>query len=123
MYKRRESDIHKNPNKKAVRRILRSNLTPAEAGLWRILKNSILDGRKFRRQHSVGSYILDFYCPSEKLAVELDGQVHVGAAAHEYDRARTKYLAEKGIRVIRIENRYVFEDPEWVVDFIRGSFK
>ena len=58
---------------KTKRKKLRNNLTPAEAALWNLLKNSQLEGRKFRRQHSVGFYILDFYCPSERMAIELDG--------------------------------------------------
>jgi len=57
-----------------------------------MLKHSNLGGYKFRRQHSVGSYILDFYCPSEKLAVELDGDSHFTDAAIEYDDVRTAYL-------------------------------
>ena len=58
------------------RRSLRRKLTLAEAVLWDLLKNKKLDGRKFRRQHSIDKYIVDFYCPSERLAVELDGEHH-----------------------------------------------
>ena len=65
------------PYLKTFRKELRNNLTPAEAKFWKIVQNKNLEGRKFRRQHSVGNYILDFYCPSEKLAVELDGEVHL----------------------------------------------
>lgn len=71
-----EEKTHNLPRIKAFRRKLRSNLTPAEAALWNILKNSKVEGRKFRRQHSVGKYVLDFYCPAERPAVELDGQGH-----------------------------------------------
>ena len=66
-------------NKKILepyRKSLRKNLTPAEAFLWRLLKNSQLENRKFRRQHSIGNYILDFYCPKIRLAIELDGDYH-----------------------------------------------
>ncbi len=122
-YQRRDLDIHNLPNRKNLRREMRSSLTPAEAALWRILKDSGLDGRKFRRQHSVGGYILDFYCPAEKLAVELDGQPHFSDTGRVHDRTRRLYLEDKGIRVIRIENKYVFEDPEWVIDLIRGNFR
>jgi very-short-patch-repair endonuclease len=68
------SGLHNNPRSKKRRRKLRRALTPAEASLWKFLKNSKLDGRKFRRQHSVGPYTLDFYCVEEWLAVELDGE-------------------------------------------------
>jgi len=61
---------------KDTRKYLRNNLTEAESLLWEVLKGKKLAGRKFRRQHSIGYYIVDFYCPSEKLIIELDGQHH-----------------------------------------------
>lgn len=95
------------------RRELRQALTPAEAVLWRLLKGRQLEGLKFRRQHSVGPYILDFYCPALKLAIELDGASH--ACREEYDGQRTSYLSETaGITVLRFENRVVFENPEQI---------
>jgi very-short-patch-repair endonuclease len=90
--------------------------------MWTILKSSRLDGRKFRRQHSVGNYILDFYCPSERLAIELDGVHHYSGAGAEYDRERRLFLEQFGINVIRFENRMVFEEDEWVVGVIRSQF-
>ena len=121
-YKRSKTDIHTLPRLKEYRTELRSSLTPAEATLWTMLKNSQLDGRKFRRQHSIGNYILDFYCASEKLAVELDGANHFTDNARDYDRERRHYLESKGINVIRCENKRVFDEPDWVIDFIRGNF-
>lgn len=95
------------------RRELRQALTPAEAVLWQLLKGRQLEGLKFRRQHSVGPYILDFYCPALKLAIELDGASH--ACREEYDGQRTSYLSETaGITVLRFENRVVFENPEQI---------
>jgi hypothetical protein len=79
-------------------------LTPAEASLWKALKNSQLGGRKFRRQHSVGKYVLDFYCVEEWLAIELDGEVHRSEEARAYDIERTRFLRDEGIVVIRFEN-------------------
>ena len=70
------------------RKQLRNNLTPAEAALWKMLQNSQLEGRKFRRQHSVGNYILDFYCPSERLCIELDGAYHFTEQGESYDQER-----------------------------------
>ncbi len=104
------------------RKKLRKNLTPAEAFLWTVLKNSNLAGRKFRRQHSVGNYILDFYCDAEKLAVELDGEVHRTDRAAEYDHARKLYLNGLGIKVIRFENFLVFQELEYVLHRIENSF-
>ncbi|MCD9187640.1 MAG: endonuclease domain-containing protein [Pyrinomonadaceae bacterium] len=88
------------PHLKTFRTELRNNLTPAEAKFWKIVQNKNLEGRKFRRQHSVGSYILDFYCPSERLAVELDGDVHFNDNAREYDYERRLFLEHYGIKVL-----------------------
>jgi len=122
-FKRSKTDIHTLPHLTDFRTSLRKSLTPAEATLWKLLKNSKLDGRKFRRQHSIGNYILDFYCPSEKLAVELDGAGHFSGQGEENDRERTAYLKKHDIRVIRFENRMVFEELEWVADVIRSNFR
>ncbi|MBA4371562.1 MAG: cytosine methyltransferase [Thermodesulfovibrio sp.] len=115
--------IHNIPNLKNNRKTLRNNLTPAEAKLWPLLKDSRLDGRKFRRQHSVGPYVLDFYCPSEKLCIELDGAAHFTHAGSEYDEARTAYLQAHNIRVIRFENADIFKNTEGVLQVIRRNFK
>lgn len=110
------------PELKTFRKELRSNMTPAEAKLWTYLKASQLDGRKFRRQHSVGRYILDFYCPSEKLAIELDGESHNNVIRAEYDLERTLFLNGYGIKVLRFENKVVFDNPEMVLEAIREEF-
>ena len=110
------------PALRTFRKELRSNLTPAEAKLWSMLKNSQLEGRKFRRQHSFSGYILDFYCSSEKLAIELDGEVHFNERAEQYDHERSLFLKYFGIRVLRFENKWVFEAPEWVLGHIRDCF-
>ena len=105
------------PNRKE----LRNTLTPAEAFLWTQLKNRQLCGKKFRRQHSVGPYILDFYCPEVRLAVELDGAPHFNAIGQERDGIKDRYLEEQGIVVLRFENRDVFEDLEYVLGVIRKN--
>ena len=110
------------PTLRTFRKELRSNLTPAEARLWSMLKNSQLEGRKFRRQHSFSGYILDFYCPAEKLGIELDGDVHFNERAEQYDHERSLFLKYFGVRVLRFENKWVFEEPGWVLDRIRGAF-
>jgi very-short-patch-repair endonuclease len=114
--------IHNKSTLKKARKELRNNLTSAEILLWKCLQRSQLDGRKFRRQHSVGNYILDFYCPSEKLAVELDGAHHFTPQGMDYDEVRTAYLNELNIRVLRIENRRVFENLNGVLDEIKSFF-
>ena len=77
----RNERIHNRERLRVLRRALRNNATNAEAILWRYLKRRQLKGRKFRRQHSIGPYIVDFYCPAEKLAVELDGDTQRSGTA------------------------------------------
>jgi very-short-patch-repair endonuclease/type I restriction-modification system DNA methylase subunit len=117
-----EQKINNLPYLKTLRKELRNNLTPAEASLWSLLQNKQLDGRKFRRQHSVANYILDFYCPAEQLAVELDGEIHNLALQAEYDRERDLFLQHTGIKVLRFENRLIFENPDGVLQTIRDEF-
>jgi len=108
---------------KSRRKELRSGMTPAEAYLWSKINKGQLDGRKFRRQHSVGKYILDFYCTSEKLSVELDGMNHFNEESMEYDKKRTDYLNTHNIKVIRFENAEVFDMTEEVLSKIKACFK
>lgn len=110
------------PALKFFRRKLRNSLTPAEATLWKHLSRAQLEGRKFRRQHSVGGYILDFYCPKERLAIELDGESHNSAMAAVYDTERSLFLEHFGIRVLRFENNTVFDQLPWLLDQIREHF-
>lgn len=110
------------PQLRSFRRDLRKQMTPAEAKLWTHLKNAQLEGRKFRRQHSVDRYILDFYCPQERLAIELDGEVHSFVCAQEYDLERDAFLNAFGIKVLRFENKMVFRDTEAVLIEIARHF-
>ena len=114
--------IHNQPRSKESRIGLRKNLTPAEAYLWKQLQRGQLAGRKFRRQHGIGDFIVDFYCAQENLIVELDGEVHNNATAFEYDQKRTNFLAKNGFRVVRFENKMVFENLSSVLEEIRDCF-
>ena len=114
--------IFNHPDKKEDRRNLRKNLTPAEATLWKALKNKQLAGRRFKRQVSIGYYIVDFYCPSEKLVIELDGDVHFTSPGYENDQRRSKYLNSLGLKVIRFENEDVFQCSEGVLAKIQEAF-
>ena len=108
-----------NPALKSARRNLRNNGTPAEGALWRILKGRQVGGLRFRRQFSVGVHVLDFYCPTIRLAIELDGDYHYHCAMPERDCARDKELEQKcGIRTLRFENKVVFESPNGIVSQI-----
>jgi very-short-patch-repair endonuclease len=88
----------------AAARALRRTETPTEQLLWAALRGRRLNGLKFRRQHPVGPFVLDFYCPERKLVVELDGAVHDGPLEQEQDAYRTFYLAAYGYRVLRFRN-------------------
>ena len=110
--------LYNRPVLKNRRKELRNGATPAEIKLWSMLKHSNLGGYKFRRQQSVGSYILDFYCPSERLAIELDGDSHFTADAVEYDRVRTDYLNALNITVLRFLNTDVYDNLNTVCERI-----
>ena len=114
--------IHNKPELKQFRRALRNNSTSAEAMLWTYLKEKQLEGRKFRRQHSIGNYIVDFYCPCEQLVIELDGENHFWEDGLQQDINRSNYLHTIGIRVIRFENKWIFEDLEFVLREISNQF-
>ena len=97
---------------------LRRNLTPEEAVLWTQLKSHKLNNSKWRKQHPIGSYILDFYCPGAKLCVELDGSSHYTYQGAKEDAVRTAFLNTKGIKVIRFENRLIWDNLQGVLDII-----
>jgi very-short-patch-repair endonuclease len=111
--------IHNRTEKKAKRGELRNTATAAEAVLWKHLQRRALNGMKFRRQHSVGPYIVDFYCPECRLIVELDGQPHFEFIADPYEVERTAYLEELGMKILRFENRLIFEALDAVLQTIR----
>jgi very-short-patch-repair endonuclease len=97
---------------------LRRARTPAETILRRALRNKQLGGLRFRFQHPVGPFILDFYCPQHRLVVEVDGAVHDDPDQHIHDEARTEQLAAYGYRVIRFRNREVLDDLSGVLQRI-----
>lgn len=105
------------PEVEQAARKLRKNLTPAEALLWEALRGKRLEGLRFRCQHPVGNFILDFYCPTCKLVVEVDGEIH--QAQVDYDLDRTNKLAEYGYTVLRFSNQQVMNDLPLVLEEIK----
>ncbi len=103
---------------KEKRRLLRNNGTPAEATLWKGLKAKQL-GVRFRRQFSVGNYVLDFYCHSQKLAIELDGDYHSSEQQVQKDFKREEFLNSVGIIVMRFHNDEVRQNVSAVLERIR----
>ncbi len=99
---------------KTKRLELRKHLTPAEAKLWKELQHQKL-GTKFRRQHSVQNYILDFYSPTIKLAIELDGSPHDTETGYAKDQTRDLELNKLGIKTLRFQNKDVYTNLEGVI--------
>lgn len=95
---------------------LRTNSTDAEKRLWQALRNRQLQGYKFRRQHSIPPYVVDFVCLEHRLIVELDGGQHVDMVA--YDAARTTLLVRQGYRVLRFWNNEFLQNQQAVLETI-----
>ena len=102
-------------------RELRRRMTPPEARLWVCLRGKRLAGLKFRRQHPIGPYVLDFYCAVAKLAVEVDGRSHEHPERIAHDARRTAWLREQGVRVVRLAAEDVRVHLDGVVDFIKRT--
>jgi very-short-patch-repair endonuclease len=94
-------------------RQMRAEPTPVEALLWKKLRKQQLEGLKFRRQHIIEYFIVDFYCPRAKLVIEIDGAVH--DEQEEYDQEREKILREWGYQVLRFKNEDIDKNLDLVV--------
>ena len=100
--------------------LLRKRMTPAETILWNNLKASF-PTIKFRRQHPIGNFILDFYCHKKKLVIEVDGTVHNDIDIMEKDRLKESFLLEEGLSLIRFSNEQVLKNPEQVLKLIADN--
>ncbi len=100
------------------RRQLRGSMPEAEVILWSRLKGRQLLGCKFRRQYSVGSFVIDFFSVETKLGTELDGDSHFRAGAAEYDREHNRFIESFGIRIVRILNTEVYDNLDGVLEMI-----
>jgi len=105
---------YNNKNQKGVRRHLRNNSTFSEKLLWKEIRNNQL-GIKFRRQFGVGNYVVDFYCPKLKLAIEIDGATHETKTEIKNDIEKQEFLESLGIKVRRYTNTDVLENSEGVL--------
>jgi len=99
--------------KKKFARCLRKKGTAAEEKLWRIIRNRRLCKEKFRRQHVIEGFVVDFYCMKYKLAIELDGPIH--NRRREYDRERENIISSEGVRMLRFKNEEVMKNTESVL--------
>ena len=102
-------------------RALRKNMTGTEHQLWSRLRGRQLEGWKFRRQHPIGEYIVDFVCLAARLVVELDGYSHGVETQLEYDQARDRYLRGQGYRVLRFSGDY--HEPEFIEGVVATIFR
>lgn len=100
-------------------RKLRREMTDAERWLWRRLRLKQVEGYKFRRQHPVGGYVVDFVCLERKIIVEIDGGQHTEHLA--YDSRRSGELRSRGFRIVRFWNHEVLNDIDAVLEVIRGE--
>jgi len=110
--------IYNNKKFRERRRGLRNKQTKAERILWWHIGDRRLNDNRFFRQYSVGPYILDFYCPKARLAIELDGETHLPSEQRMYDSERTKYLEANDIKVIRFWNDEIENNLEVVLEKI-----
>lgn len=115
------SHFYNNQNQKQRRQELRKNQTEAEKILWKKIRNRQLNSLKFYRQYSVGPYILDFFCPTIRLCIELDGHQHENE--REYDNERENFLNDKDIATIRFWNDEVIENINNVIWRITQNIK
>jgi very-short-patch-repair endonuclease len=103
---------------KEKRRQLRNTMPVAEVILWSRLKGRQILGCKFRRQHSVGAYILDFYSPEIRFGIELDGDSHYEVGAKEYDERRTQFIDGFNIKIIRVLNTDIYDNLDGILEMI-----
>ena len=112
-----------NRNLKQLSRQLRESLTEAERHLWAKIRMKQLKGYQFYRQKPIGDYVVDFFCPKAKLAIEVDGSHHLVGEKIEYDRIRDEYLSSLGLRVLRFTNTEVLTHIEGVVESIAEEMR
>jgi len=105
-----------------VRRLRRES-TDAERALWALVRDRRLDGAKFRRQHEFGPYVLDFYCPEQRLALEADGGQHYEPRRVQADHERASYLESQGVRVLRFTNLEILREREGVIGRIQQEME
>lgn len=99
--------VHNKSSLVTIRRTLRKKQTPAEFIFWKRIRGRKLNGLKFTRQHSIGNYIVDFYCPEFRIIIELDGEIHKSIFQLEKDKFRDQNLIEMGFTVLRFQNHEV----------------
>jgi len=115
-------NIHNYKHLEERRKKLRESITPTKDALWKYLQEKQFKGRLFRRQHRIKNFVVDFYCATEKLIVELNAEVHLDLAQQNYEEERIYNIEKLGFTVVHIENELVFESIEEVLEKISSFF-
>lgn len=117
----RRNQIHNLTYLKETRKKLRNNATKAEQFLWNFLKGRQLKNTKFRRQHSIGNFIVDFYCAEKRIAIEIDGAIHNKKEIKINDAEKTETLNFYNVKVLRFTNEEVFDNVVHVLKQIEQN--
>ena len=117
----KDNVIFNRRSKKDTRRKLRKSGTAPEAVLWTHLQRKQILGKLFRRQVGIGRYIVDFYCPENRLVVELDGDAHFSTTIEGYESERTQFFNGLGLTIVRFENRDLLENLDGVLEAIKNA--
>lgn len=108
---------------KAKRQRLRNNATEAEKVLWLYLRKRQANGYKFRRQYSIGAFVIDFFCPRLKLAIEVDGGIHLKEDVKAYDKERERIIRSVGIEFLRFTNKQITHRLSKTLKIIKAKIK
>ncbi|QMS92204.1 endonuclease domain-containing protein [Nostoc edaphicum CCNP1411] len=111
--------IYNKTSEKSKRQQLRNNMPPAERIVWAKIRGQQIEDCKFRRQYSIDAFVVDFYTPELKLAIEIDGESHYQDGIPEYDYERQAFLESKGTKVVRFTNQEIYQDLDGVLERIR----
>ena len=109
------TDLYNRSTEKAKRQFLRNNMPLAEQVIWEKIRRRQVEGCKFRRQYSIGAFVVDFYAPELKLAIEIDRDSHFADGAQMYDQERDSFLRDQGTNILRFTNNQIYEDLEGVL--------
>jgi very-short-patch-repair endonuclease len=117
------TQLYNQNSEKDKRRQLRQNITKAEKLIWDKLRDRQLENCKFRRQYSVDKFVIDFYSPELKLAIEIDGESHFLDGVGEYDQARQEFIESAGIKFLRFTNNDVYANLPIVLENIAQNIQ
>lgn len=115
--------IFNNKKQKELRQFLRGQMPTAELILWSYIRGRQVLDFKFRRQESIGRYVVDFYCPRAKLVLEIDGDSHFEKGAKEYDEDRQEQIESLGLKILRFTNTEIYKNIESVVERIEETLQ